>query len=472
MVSRRWTQRLLPLLLVSSPIVAQQPAAGDFAACEPLPALAGQPGASDDTAEQAFCDIDYQGGSVALCPKTWSTSPAALVYDLEGTRWQGRAEAFEREVCPRGGSARDEAARELGFFKNSLNGRETSGTFAPASLLYYHFSRLLQTRVQVPVAVRQSFSVAEYRQRVVAPGVEYSSGGRAKMLHAGWLEMDRALAAPAQYSHRRELFDDTGTRLLGALLLADGKRYGAEVNGTRASGWGEGQNRDFQRSAPFLALRTDAPLAEAVAQGIAEARADPAMARALPADISAAQVAWWMHDITEVVLLDYILGQQDRVGNVDYLWRWVWQEEGVLRTARSEPAGPAQKLRITVLNDNDAGARASYANYARSTGMLDGWHHIDAGLYRRLQDLGADFRQGGPVAQAVRQNYRLSEREAQRIIDRGMAAADALRKRCRDGALRFDLGLADVLNPGAARAQPVDCGAAPDSRPVAREDSP
>ncbi len=60
MVSRRWVQRFLPLLLVSSPIVAQQSLAGDFAACEPLPALAGQPSASDGAAEQAFCDIDYE----------------------------------------------------------------------------------------------------------------------------------------------------------------------------------------------------------------------------------------------------------------------------------------------------------------------------------------------------------------------------------------------------------------------------
>ena len=225
--------------------------------CEPLPPLAGEVAAADAAAERAFCDIDFDSASIALCPKTWSTSPAALVYDLVGSDWQGRSAAFEAEVCPRGGSARESASRELAFFKNSLNGSDTSGTFAPASLLYYHFSRYLQTRVQVPVAVPVSFAIGPYRERIVAPGVSASTGGHAKMLHAGWLEMERALGDPATYRHRRELFDSEGTRLRGVLLLEDGHRYGPEINGTRVSGWGEGQNRDFQRTAPFIALRAD-----------------------------------------------------------------------------------------------------------------------------------------------------------------------------------------------------------------------
>ena len=450
---KAWVMALPLAILLAAPAIAQE-----TAQCAPLPPLAATTADGDSAQQQSFCAIDFNGGSVALCPKTWSTSPAALVYDLEGTPWEGRAGAFEKDVCARGGSARDEASRELAFFKNTLNGRKTSGTFAPASLLYYHFSRLLETRLQVPVAVPVSFPAAEYRRRVVAPGLEYSDHKSTRMLHEGWLELDRAMAAPEQYSHQRELFVDGGNRLWGVLLLAGGRRYGPEVNGTRASGWGEGQNRDFQRTAPFIALRTDAPLADAVAQGIEASRQDDGIAQAMPADISHSQVAWWMHEITELVLLDYILGQQDRIGNVDYLWRWAWQEQGELRTsAAAPPAGGAQKLRVTVLNDNDAGVRSGYANYARSTGMLEGWRHMDAGLYQRLQRLAADFRQSGPVASAVRANYRLSSREAQHIVERGLEAAAYLRKRCEAGLLRFDLGVSDVLNPGTAHSAKTSC---------------
>ena len=391
-----------------------------------------------------------------MCPKIWSTSPAALVYDLQGTPWEGREADFEREVCAIGGHARDQSRAELAIFKNSLNGRETSGTFAPASLLYYHFSRLLQTRIQVPVAVMVEFPRESYRRRVVTPGLEDSQSPGLKMLHAGWMEMDLALSDPAAYHHRRELFTPDNERLWGVFLLQNGRRYGPEVNGTRASGWGDGQNRDFQQIASFLALRQDLPLAEAVAAGLAEARKDEAMAAALLKHVSAVQVAWWMNELTELVILDTILRQQDRIGNIDYRWRW--QEQGEWRDSASRPENTeAIKLRTTVLNDNDAGVRSGYANYAARTGMLDGWRHLDEGLYARVQAMAADFRQSGPLATAVRQNYRLSRKEAEGIITRGIEVATQLRQACAAGELRFDLAVSDILNPSQAGEKPVSC---------------
>jgi hypothetical protein len=37
------------------------------------------------------------------------------------------------------------------------------------------------------------------------------------------------------------------------------------------------------------------------------------------------------------------------------------------------------RLKRTHLNDNDAGARVEYANFAKSTGMLDDLHHFPPG---------------------------------------------------------------------------------------------
>lgn len=409
--------------------------------CRALPPLAAEVSVADSQAEQNFCNIDLGSASTAVCAKTWSTSPAALIYDIEGTEWAGRSKAFEAEVCPRGGHAWDAARAELAIFKNSLNGRETSGTFAPASLLYYHFSRLLDTSVHVPVAVLAEFPLAPYHQKVVVPGLELSVKGRLKMLHAGWQEMELALSDPPAYGNRRELITEDG-KLWGVLLLLEGRRYGPEVNGTRESGWGDGQNRDFQRTAPFLALRKDLPLPEAIAAAVTEARENPAMAEAVPEDISPVQVAWWMNELTEIVILDVLLKQQDRIGNIDYLTRWVWYEDSEARMSATKPEGEeAVKLKVSVLNDNDAGVRSGYANYASRTGMLDGWHHMNEGLYHRVQALAADFASEGPVATAVRANYRLSKRESEGIIERGIAIGDSLRQRHQAGELRFDLGL-------------------------------
>ena len=170
------------------------------------------------------------------------------------------------------------------------------------------------------------------------------------------------------------------------------------------------------------------------------------MAAKLPANISSAQVTRWMQEVTEVVILDYLLKQQDRIGNIDYLWRWHWVEQGQLHTSAAEPEGKgAVKLRVTVLNDNDAGVRSGYANYTARTGMLDNWHHINQALYQKVQLLAQDFASSGPIATAVRTRYRLSSREAEGIIKRGQEIAGQLKARSEAGQLRFDLSLVDVL---------------------------
>ena len=416
---------------------------------------------ADQRTEANYCAIDFASPSVALCPKLWSTSPAMLVYDLVSTQWADNAAGFEAEICARGTRARKETGGELAMFKNSVNGRETSGTFAPASLLYYHLSRLLQTRLQVPVSVVAEFPVGQYRQRVVLPGLRHSKDStHLKMLYAGWMEMDGALSAPQAYADRRELFTADGASLWGVLLMNTGRRYGPEMNGTRVSGWGDGQNRDFQKTAPFIALRTDLPLAEAISAAVTEARLDPALAEALPAEISLSQVAWWMGEVSEIVLLDTILRQQDRIGNIDYEWQWLWADEGVVKRSKRQPESQhAVRIRTSWLNDNDAGVRNSYANYAQRTSMLDDWHHMAPGLYRRLQLLAQDLALNGEVARAIRQNYRLSSSQAEGVIRRAMQAAAQLRKRCQQKLLRFDLSPAATLLPHKAVDEAVDCNA-------------
>jgi len=103
--------------------------------------------------------------------------------------------------------------------------------------------------------------------------------------------------------------------------------------------------------------------------------------------------------------------------------------------------------------------RNSYANYAQRTSMLDDWHHMAPGLYRRLQLLAQDLALNGEVARAIRQNYRLSSSQAEGVIRRAMQAAAQLRKRCQQKLLRFDLSPAATLLPHKAVDEAVDCNA-------------
>lgn len=438
-------------------------------AAEKCVALRQMPGGNyspDDAAmERALCSVDFYGVTHALCAKVFSTSPGTLVFDLRGGPYAGDPARFERENCGSGTVHKRGAPAEPISFKMSVNTRESSATFANASLVYYHFARYFDASAHVPVAVFRSIDRLEHSRRVSAAGVRLSAGkpGLA-MNHAAWVSLAAAEQDPASYKPTEELFTPDGL-LYGVMLHPRGKRYGEEMNGTRRSGWGDGQNRDFQRTAPFLALRSARPLRDAIAEGLDEAMRDPVLAKAMGRGTTAGQVAFWMSDLVDVTLLDYVLGQQDRVGNVDYLPYWYWVDGGTVRreatTGNTPPPQAAahnpQRIRRTEIGDNDAGVRVTYMNYARRTGMLDNLRHYRAETYRRLLRLDADFTAAGPLHEHVRTTFGLSDREFAAIKANVRSAAVTLRDACRAGRLRFDVEPEEFLLTGAATERRLDC---------------
>ena len=423
---------------------------------EPMPGARFDP--VDREAEAAFCSLDFR--QLAVCPKLWSTSPATILFKIDTAALDGEVVDWERARCADGERVHALQISEPGVFKQSVNGQKTSATYAPSSWVYYHFSRYLETQVAVPVAVYRSVDRDWHHRRVVQPGLEVSGRRRGLgMLNAGWQWLDELESGAADHG-RSDVLTDEGRQVYGVLLNGSGRRYEAEFNGTRASGWGSGQNRDFQKTAPFLALRDPRPVTEAAEAAIVAARQDPLMARHLPADVPVAQVVLWMRDVLDVTLLDFILGQQDRIGNIDYRWAWTWRD-GVQVNHRpaadqTPPTDLADlaplRLRRTVLNDNDAGVRPGYANFAQRTGMLDDLRHYDPALYRRLAALATDFADNGPARQWLTGAAGISENAAQRIVDRTQTAWTTLRDACERGDLALDLVPAAVL-PG--RGAPV-----------------
>jgi hypothetical protein len=427
--------------------------------------LAGMPGAHygkhDRRDETRYCGLDFT--RLALCPKLWSTSPGTILYEIDAEAYGGDYGKFEREHCAEGHHARDAALLKPAIFKISVNAADTSATYAPSSWTYYHFSRYFHSNVHVPVAVYRSMDARSHHERVVTPALRIVGDRRSvRMLAAGWRYLDAVETGGQAGSAASAALTDEGRQVFGVLLKNKGDRYGAEFNGTRESGWGSGQNHDFQQTAPFLALRSELPLAEAAAWAVREARKNPRMAKALSADTSIEQVVFWMQDVLEITLLDFMLGQQDRIGNIDYNWRWYWIENGALesRSAHGKEV-PAEiagfnpvRLKQSAINDNDAGVRRGYADFAQKTHMLEGLRHYDPKLYQRLGRLAADLGNKGASYQWMTQSAGLSSREADAIADRAVSAFALLRADCESGALKRDLDLARFL----AGEPPRDAG--------------
>jgi hypothetical protein len=372
---------------------------------------------ADAKAEAAFCAIDLYAATVGLCPKTWSTSPGMVIYDLSDGPYKGNRQGFERNACPEGKEAKAQSAGDLAKFKPTMNARGTSGTFSASPLLYYHLSRFLGADIGVPVAVWRSMDKDMHLSEVARPGLAQSGHSHSSdMNQAGWRTLVAADADPTAYVPTSDLFTSDLDAVYGVMVKSSGDRYNTEVNGTRASGWGKGQNLDFQETAPFLALRSSAPLDKAIAEGVAGAIKDKQILKDMGADVHPAQVAYWMSDIANIVLLDFILSQQDRIGNIDYVPHWFWVENGEVKSRKAAKHGDeteplpegAVKIKRTHLNDNDAGGRVEYANFAKSTGMLEKLRHFPAGTYRQLMALDADLQAEGPLHAYLHDSFGLA----------------------------------------------------------------
>lgn len=416
--------------------------------------------------ESEFCSADFYNGQTAVCPKVFSTSPGTLIYDIADAEFAGNSKAFEEQQCRTTTPAKRGANGKPWSYKMTMNAEGTSGTFSTASVLYYHFSRYFNTATYVPVAVYRSMDKDIHRERVSAIGLQLSAGKHSSsMNHAGWKILHDAEKQPERYKPTSELFTADRKQVYGVILSPHGDRYGVEINGTRESGWGDGQSYDFQKTAPFSALRSDKPLLQAIDEGITEASRNSKLRKALHDGLSTEQMVFWMKELTEITLLDYIFSQQDRIGNIDYLSFWTWTENDALQSRPSHSSKlpedlkgkHAVLLKRSQLNDNDAGGRLAYANYTKKTRMLESLRHYNADTYRRLITLNKDLQSKGPLYQYINHTFRLSDRQLQQIVKNTRMAADILMQSCSSKKLQFDLEPEQLLSSGQVIEKELDC---------------
>jgi hypothetical protein len=361
---------------------------------------------SDADKEQALCGIDFTDKRNGMCPKTWSTSPGTIIYDISKSKYNANPDRFEAEYCPkqRALKGKVDGVERLASYKQSVNGQfkqSTSATYAQASPLYYEYSRYFNTTVDVPVAVIRTMDAQEHFRRVGSKGHAIAKG---KMIANGWTVVTSAEKNPIGYIPVNEFYygDSKDDLLYGTMLKGQGARYGAEFNGNIG---GKGYSEQYvflQKTPAFLALSNSKGFSDAVTEAIRASKADSVVARSLGATVSNEQMMFWMQEMSDIVLMDYIFGQQDRPGNIDYLWIWYSvPDKGELKSSRDDSEvgrqgmgsismpdefksrGKYYLIQKTQINDNDAAGRA-YANFTKKFGLLEKLRHMNSVTYRQL----------------------------------------------------------------------------------------
>lgn len=424
--------------------------------------------------EQKLCAIDFHNTpDVALCAKTWSTSPGVIVYDVKST--QLSKEEFEKTICQMG---KTKQAKKLAKFKTTMWEEKTSSTYHKSSLAYYHLSRFFETSLIVPVSIYREIDHGVHYD-LSLQGQKNSPSGAIK--HA-WNANVLAHQTKETYSKSEIFFNEDKTTVQGIMTKDSGDDVGPLIDGINSK-WGKQSTLEFAETPAFMALKTNKEIDLAIKmvlenysnyieqnlkkysksifnRGNSEVVARlKEMKNGLPF-ITPIQMKSWMNELNEMMILDIILGQEDRNLNIAAKWYKYKNTEGKISSDSIDDKVPFSELnkiskldneyivQRIALNDNDAGLLPGSTNFMRVTGLIESVHHFNPHTYKKLLLLQNNFQKQTGAFQHLKDSLVLTDRELSILADNINYVTEALKKKCLTNSLRFDLGTTKTMLEG------------------------
>jgi len=320
--------------------------------------------------ERELAGIDFYNGKtkegldIVLIPKTYSTSPGINIHSVKlpaGTSHLGYAASHT-------GKAHSSGDKVIAKCKQSI---PTHFTYSPSILGYYHLSRFLDTGHVEPAIVR-TMDVAAHKP--------LADLGKAKAIGSNNRKQWTELRALDDAHSNSTLYTEDGKQLYGALQAnPTGEQSYPHLSDLGGAG-------AFAASAEFGKVTNSNPLK-------LNCKDDSGKLNQ-----AAVQQIVQVKDLSEMVLMDFIMSQADRFsGNMHSQKIYVWIENGAVKhkTKKGDSTKAAEQLKEIppeavlinriIMKDNDAGLISG--NSAKSYHLLDKISHMDPKTYNRLLDL-------------------------------------------------------------------------------------
>jgi hypothetical protein len=388
---------------------------------------------NDPKAESQLCSIDeYTNG--AVCPKTNSTNPGLDFYSLpEGFTSQ----QVEAAHCKTPG------AKKIAKYKLS-----TSCSYTPSILGYYHLSRILGGIANVPPTVLRTVD----RQNHVALGhTALGETASSSLIHQTWSALLAQLTAGAGASKRDFLLTDDFSQSYGAL----------SVNPTNEQFYKEFFNGGSNNVARAATFRDKNPIVAMLARN-----ADVSTFVGRTFNPENVQTMVQLKDAADLIVIDTLMNQQDRFGNIHYLETYYYRDvadlnpDGSAKLKSSRILTPAEAAKVgavqvkqMLLKDNDCGVDKQ--NIAMKAGLLNRVAHIDPVTYRGILHLNA-------IADSTETNtFFLQElvftaNDYANVRRNLKDLATSLHQKCSQRRLRLDLDLQRHFSDQAVKLQSCD----------------
>jgi peptidoglycan hydrolase-like protein with peptidoglycan-binding domain len=389
----------------------------------------------DVETEKELAAIDFYNGKtkddldIVLIPKTYSTSPGLNVHAIKLPTGESRL-SYASAHTGKGDSGQ---GKMIAKYKQSI---PTHFTYSPSILGYYHLSRFLDAGHVEPAIVR-TMDVASHKP--------LADLGKAKATGSN---------NRTQWTELRDLDDAHSNSLL---YTKDGKQlYGVlQANPTGEQSYPHlsdlGGAAAFAGSSEFERVTTPTPLKLNYKDATGKL------------DQTAVQQIVHIRDLSDMVLMDYIMSQADRFsGNMHSEKEYLWIENGVLKSEskKSDPAKAAEQLKQIpadavlvnrmILKDNDAGLVSG--NSAKTYHLLEKISHMDSKTYDRLLEFQKELKKP-EVAQWYQEELLFTAADFNTMKNNVDQAVGILSSR-KDNGLFLDANVRAALESGDVTSTP------------------
>ena len=334
----------------------------------------------DAEKEKELAAIDFYNGKtkdgldIVLIPKTYSTSPGLNVHAVKLPAGMSRLSYAGAHT----GKGHSSDVKMIAKYKQSI---PTHFTYSPSIIGYYHLSRFLDAGHVEPAIVR-TMDVSAHKP-LADLGKAKATGSNNRQQWTELRALDDAHSNPTLYTK-------DGKQLYGVLQISpSGEQSYPHLSDLSGAGAFAGSS-EFAKvtdASPIKLTYKDASgkLNQAAVQQIVQIR-----------------------DLSDMVLMDFIMSQADRFsGNMHSEKVYLWIENGVLKTEakKSDPAKAAEQLKQIpagavlvnrmIMKDNDAGLISG--NSAKTNHLLEKISHMDSKTYNRLLDLQKELQKSEVV---------------------------------------------------------------------------
>jgi hypothetical protein len=378
----------------------------------------------DTKNEIALCQSDINGSTqnIAVCGKTSSTNPGVEFFQPPTGMTPVQVEAkncvLSKTEDPKG------ELTKVAKYKNS-----TSCSYTPAIISYYHISRFLGHVNQVPVSVLRTMDM----KRHISIGNKTRSYLSAKgmtgdTIYATWGSLLMYLNKGAASAKKDQLMTDDLKQSYGAL----------SKNPRNEEKYAEMFHGGANQTSRAINFRDRSPTFKLI-------RSSDSLKSFLPAKFDAASVQKMvqMKNVADMVVMDTILSQEDRFGNLHFSEVYYYLENGSVQKSSSlKPeeikAKNAVKVKEMMMKDNDCGVNRT--NHLREARLVEAMNHISPETYQQLQKLNGMLATDQAKTFFKRETM-MTENDFANLRANVNYAATILKNSCKKGSLKLDLDL-------------------------------